>query len=322
MNVNGNLVISLDFELLWGLAGWESKQIDAYVSHIQGSVYALKKILEIFRRYDMKCTIAFVGCMNYSSIEDLRSDLPKIHPKYKNELFSSQSSLIPQINNKYQSELFFCSDLITELSTDKNVELASHTFSHYYCLEEGQSILDFKNDIRAVLNNARKNNICMSSIIFPRNQVAKDYLELCKYYGFTHYRGTLNNLLYKSNKTCMRYSIKGGLRLLDTYFNISGSNTYNVESCMENCLIDVPGSRFFRPYSNSLSFLEKLKLSRIKKSMKYAAKHGQIYHLWWHPHNFGNNTKENIQELEEICKYFKELQNLYNIQSSFISDIK
>lgn len=87
-------------------------------------------------------------------------------------------------------------------------------------------------------------------------------------------------------------------------------------------LINVPGSRFLRPYSKVFSLLEKLKLQRIKKSMRHAALTGEIYHLWWHPHNFGENTDKNLRELESLCRYYQFLHDKYNYQSIFISELK
>ena len=104
--------------------------------------------------------------------------------------------------------------------------------------------------------------------------------------------------------------------------NISGNNTYTIEDTKNKELIDVPGSRFFRPYSRKLSFLEGLKIRRIKQSMTDAAKNGRIYHLWWHPHNFGTYMQENLSLLEEICRHFDYLKKTYNLKSSFISEIR
>lgn len=45
--MNGTFIISLDFELLWGLSGWNQSQIESYRSHVEGSLAALKRILEV-----------------------------------------------------------------------------------------------------------------------------------------------------------------------------------------------------------------------------------------------------------------------------------
>ena len=43
---NGTLIISLDFELFWGLAGWNENQLSMYKPRIEGAVNALKRILD------------------------------------------------------------------------------------------------------------------------------------------------------------------------------------------------------------------------------------------------------------------------------------
>ena len=54
--------------------------------------------------------------------------------------------------------------------------------------------------------------------------------------------------------------------------------------------------------------------------MKHAAKNGLLYHLWWHPHNFGANTEENFKTLEEILKYYEFLNKKYGFESKTMKD--
>jgi hypothetical protein len=63
-------------------------------------------------------------------------------------------------------------------------------------------------------------------------------------------------------------------------------------------------SRLLLPYSAN-KFLNDLKLKRIKSEMTSAAKNNEIYHLWWHPHNFGNNPDENLSVLKKILQHYK-----------------
>ena len=76
-------------------------------------------------------------------------------------------------------------------------------------------------------------------------------------------------------------------------------------------MLNVCASRMLRPYSPKLSFLEGLRLKRIKKEMTYAAKKGEMYHLWWHPHNFGANMEENLRFLESILQTYKSCNEKY-----------
>ena len=57
-------------------------------------------------------------------------------------------------------------------------------------------------------------------------------------------------------------------------------------------------------------------MNRIKKEMLYAAINNKNYHLWWHPHNFGENVAENMNQLKEIIDYFNELRLKYDFSSS------
>lgn len=317
---HGNFLISLDFELLWGLTGRNEQELLPHLPKIHNAQNALKEIINLLEEYNIKCTVAFVGAMNYDSKKELKNIIPEIQPQYSNILYSPYVYLLPKIEHIYTEDLLFCKSTIEDLKNKPLVELCSHTFSHYYCLEEGQNIRDFEEDIKLAYNEALKCNIKFRSIIFPRNQVSKDYLDVCKKYEFTHYRGNIDSFLYKAHKKSNRYSIKGALRFLDNYFNLSGHNCYSVNNTAIP-LKNIIGSRFFRPYSNRLFFLEFLKLRRIKRSMLHAAKNNLTYHIWWHPHNFGSYTSTNLKELKQICEYFKYLNQKYNYQSKFISEL-
>ena len=61
--------------------------------------------------------------------------------------------------------------------------------------------------------------------------------------------------------------------------------------------------------------MERLRLNRILKSMTHAAKSGEVYHLWWHPHNFGKNQNENLIFLQHILQHFSFLKKEYGFES-------
>ena len=61
--------------------------------------------------------------------------------------------------------------------------------------------------------------------------------------------------------------------------------------------------------------LEGLKVHRIKRQMRNAAKKGLTFHLWWHPHNIGVKTDFHFKQLEEIFGYYAKLKEKYGMQS-------
>ena len=66
--------------------------------------------------------------------------------------------------------------------------------------------------------------------------------------------------------------------------------------------------------------LEELKLRRIKNSMTYAAKNNLLYHLWWHPHNFGQNTYRNMETLKSVLEHYRKLNLQFGFKSVTMKD--
>jgi hypothetical protein len=105
-------------------------------------------------------------------------------------------------------------------------------------------------------------------------------------------------------------------RLADSYTNLTGPNNQRWEDVpQDNGLYNIPSSRFLRQYSPQASGLDGLRLQRILGSMRNAAQTQSIFHIWWHPHNFGVNTKENLAILRRILESFTRLRTDLGMQS-------
>src|SRR6185437_13704517 len=79
--------------------------------------------------------------------------------------------------------------------------------------------------------------------------------------------------------------------------------------------LNIPSSRFLRPFSRKLKIFEPLRIRRIRSDLHYAAKNRLIYHLWWHPHNFGEDTNENLAVLKTILECFSHMRDKYGMES-------
>jgi hypothetical protein len=64
-----------------------------------------------------------------------------------------------------------------------------------------------------------------------------------------------------------------------------------------------------------------LRLRRIKQELTYAAKRGLVYHLWWHPHNFGLDTGRNIAFLSAILGHYRVLHDKYGMISKNMAEL-
>lgn len=310
---NGKFVISLDFEIYWGVR--DVVKLEDYKEHLLGVQNAIPKLLEIFSQYKVNATFATVGFLFFSSKQELINNLPKKIPQYANTDLSPYSENFKLLGENETADPFHFGNTLIQKIKDAGQEIGSHTFSHYYCLEKGQTREDFIADIMAAKKVAQDNNIQLSSFVFPRNQYNEEYLGICKELGFTSFRGNERSKLFSSKSQGNTTFLRRPFRLIDSYINLSGHNCYAMKEMQKSDPFNIPSSRFLRPYSQRLKSLEKLRLKRITDSMTYAAKQGLTYHLWWHPHNFGINLRENFEFLKRVLLHFQKLNTEYNFES-------
>ncbi|MBS1764033.1 MAG: polysaccharide deacetylase family protein [Bacteroidetes bacterium] len=316
----GKFVISLDFELMWGVR--DKKNKTTYGENILGVHQALPEILKVFRQYDVKATFSTVGFLFFETKKDLLSNLPSLKPEYNDSNLSPYNGYFDQVGEDYKSDKYnFATELLLEIEKYPEQEIGTHTFSHYYCLEPGQTPEAFRADIEKAISAAEKKNIKLTSLVFPRNQFNEQYLKVCSDLGIICYRGNEHSWLYDAKNAASESHFRRALRLLDAYINISGHNCYADEYIGSKTPFDIPSSRFLRPYSKKLSLFDSLRLKRITSGMTYAAKHNLTYHLWWHPHNFGANQKENFIFLEKILQHYSKLNREHNLQSINMSEL-
>src|SRR5699024_7465905 len=140
-----------------------------------------------------------------------------------------------------------------------------------------------------------------------------NYLKVCCELGIENVRSN-PDVWYWNNTE--RDAIQDKIfRTGDAYFGLKDkSYPYSELKKEQSAPLAQKASRLLRPYSEQI-WMNNLKLRRIKSEMLYAAKHGQIYHLWWHPHNLASHPQENLRELRELLDYFKYCQNTYGFNS-------
>ena len=302
----GMFVVSLDLELLWGMFDVATKE--RYGARILGEHTVIPRMLDLFTRYGIHATWAVVGMLAAPDRVSLARLLPAIRPRYDHVQFSSYGHLesgvvgVDETDDPYH----FGASLVARIREVPNQEVACHTFSHYYCLEEGAGADCFRADLvaweRALGERAR-------SIVFPRNQYDTAHLAVCAEAGIRAFRGTEESGWYATVSTDGQYRLyKRLVRLVDSYLNVTGHHTYPLAEVLRITPRNVASSRFLRPYTR-LPFLERRKVSRVLRSIDHAAARGEVYHLWWHPHNMGIDQDENLASLERICAHVAALRD-------------
>ena len=306
---NGIFVISLDFELLWGVHEYQTKE--SFYENVRGARKAIETMLKLFDRYHIHATWGVVGMLMAESRDELLRYLPEIKPQYEDVRLSAYQ-YIDQVGSSEDEDISHLAySVVCKISEYRNQEIASHTFSHYNCKAAGQSIQEFSADLQAAQNIAKdKIGKEMRTLILPKNQFIEEYMDAVVEQGFTVVRG--NPPMYAYNNSTI---IARAMRLIDTYMCVCGRRSYPKENCSGNKLRNIQASAFFRKYNTRLAFLEKQKVAHIKREMTYAAKKGQVYHLWWHPHNVALHAEKCMAQLEEIFRNYEYLKREYGFES-------
>ena len=306
----GTLIVSLDFELFWGML--DVCPLEKYQDHVLGGRKAIPELLALFRKYGIHATWATVGFLFAHSPKEAASFFPEeaLRPSYENPALKSYGEFSQIGESEEEAPCFFAPSLIELVAQTPGQEIGSHTFSHYYCKEKGQTVRQFEADMTAAKAIAAQYGFDLTSAVLPRNQCDPEYIRVLKDLGFTAYRGMENNWI--ENKVHVHFPLRV-LRLLDTYFPLTGRRCSTPEK--ERGIWNLTGTQMFRPIFMPLKFMEGAKVRRIKRRMLYAAKTGQTFHLWWHPHNLGVRTEEHMAQLEEIFRYYGELKEKYGMES-------
>lgn len=307
------LVISLDFELIWGVRDHSTR--DACGANVLGGREAVPRMLDMFEKHGVHATWATVGFLFAEGLEELKQYLPEeaLRPVYDHRAFSNYQYL-EEVGDTEKSDPFaFAPSLIDQIAKTPGQEIATHTMSHYYCLESGPTDAAFEADIAAAKAIAKARGIDLCSIVFPRSQYAERHLEICERQAITVYRGNSRGAAYRPGPGTSQGVLRRARRLADAYIGLSGAQVHDWPE--DAAPTNVPASAFLRPCAGPLRKFHPLHLRQVMKQMDLAAQEAKAFHLWWHPENFGVNLEENLDGLDRLLGHFAQLRDSHGMQS-------
>src|SRR6266567_3515900 len=216
----GVLVISLDFELYWGMR--DIVRLEDYRDYFLGERRVIPRLLNLFDDYQVHATWATVGFLFFQTRDELISAFPDRKPNYADRKLFPYDYVKAIGSCEAEDPFHYAPSLIKLIASSPNQEIGSHTFSHYYCLENGQDVGTFRDDLLAAVKAAKRYGLRLESLVFPRNQFNSDYLSVCRELEIRAYRGNPCSWIYSAGRGDEESLRKRGLRLLDAYLNLSG----------------------------------------------------------------------------------------------------
>jgi peptidoglycan/xylan/chitin deacetylase (PgdA/CDA1 family) len=307
----GALVISLDFELHWGVR--DSAPLDRKErARLLSARQIVPRMLDLFEEFSIHATWATVGLLFAQSRTEIEAFKPTRRPKYRDSRLDPYQETLG--TGETDDPFHFAPSLIREIASRPSQEIACHSFSHYYAMEPGQASEEFEADLISAVALANQSGHRLRSYVFPRNEVNPEYLSILKDSGILAYRGTEPTKIKRARSFDeQRRPDRRIGRLLDSYLDLCGNQTCSWPQGEQ--LISVPASRYLRPYSPVLQPFEAWRHTRIEEAMKYAAERGEVFHLWWHPEDFAYYGDENLHFLRSVLRTFDTYRAQYGMVS-------
>jgi len=316
----GALVISLDFELHWGL---RERGLDAAAvrERVGGARRVVPMLLDLFEEFEVAATWATVGFLFAADREEARRHAPATRPNYLNPELDAYRE--PLGEDEVADPLHFAASLVDRIRATPRQEIATHTFSHYYCNEPGQDAAAFAADLGAAVSIAALRGVQLRSIVFPRNQHNPDYDALLTGAGLLAYRGLPASWAWRFRTARESAApVRRAARLLDAYIDVGVGKPQSWATVRQpSGLANVAATTMLRAITRSRDPLQRLRLQRLVHGMTEAARSRQIFHIWWHPHNFGLLPEENLAFVRELLRHFETLRKRFGMRSLAMVDV-
>lgn len=317
-NQAGTLVISLDFEMFWGIADFAD--IREWTPIVENVHMVVPRLLEMFQKHGVHATWATVGALMCEGRSEFLERLPKPVASQTKTMLEKLGLMELGNGASCPDHILFAPELVRMIAASEGQEIGTHTFSHYYCDDPTGSPEEFAAELTASQAIAKEKGYPFCSAVFPRNQVSDRFVNVLQHSNLRCFRGVERGWIPKYRSKLGKLGTI--LWYLDNYIPLARTCSFSKKDAEQiGSLINIRNSRFFKPYRPKYAFAERLKVWRYKLEMKSAAKHGEIYHIYWHPHNFAENTEINFRQMDELLSYFEKLSSKYGMESKSMFEV-
>jgi peptidoglycan/xylan/chitin deacetylase (PgdA/CDA1 family) len=264
----GALCISIDLELAWGI--WDEPSTAYHRLCAEKERAVVNAMLELFASRSIPATWAIVG-----RLLDPAGGVPT--------------------STEFGERIWYAPDLVEAIRNGApGHDIGSHGFAHLYFQETDRDRL--RADLRAARRVHDEHGLPFTSFVFPRNQVA--HLDLLAEAGIKVFRGV--DVGWQTTVRERLGRVPGrAANLVDKVLPIPPPLVQ--PRALPFGLVELPSSMLLLG-RNGLRGLVPPHVAELKAKLglRQAARHGGIFHLWFHPSNFYFDTGVQLRVLGSI----------------------
>ena len=300
------VVISLDFEMRWGVHDVCGLDIDAYRANLEGERAVIPALLRLLAEHEMRATWATVGAIGCSGWQEYFERAPP-PPAYLDRRFAVKAAYA---DIDPDGRLHFAPDLVHAILKTPGQELGTHTFSHVFLRERGVTAQDAAADLAAAtrLHQERFDGV-PRSLVFPRNQPA--FIGVVRTSSVRIWRGNAAAWYYDCEDSEHNGLLPRALKLIDAFNPLTKRAAPLVGDMNRASLflrLNLPGAAW------------RAHVYRIRAALD-ALEADEILHLWFHPHNVGADIARGLARIEEVVRLIEERQASGNLRSCTMADL-
>lgn len=308
--MKGTFVISIDVEFAWGLVNLPITAAD-YV-RIGAEREAIRRVLEVFKKYELRATWAVVGHLFREKIEVKEGravpEMPR--PVMKGEVRDWFRHLVGA-----PEEAWCAADAIAMIrAAEPDQEIGSHSFGHVLYDEHMASADAVAADVQLAKATHEAQGVAFESFVFPCNCIGfRGMLRdagICVYRGHTRrwHDGVRPHALW---------------RLMNLVTHALGMRVPVVEAVQDEYgLVNVPDSMLLYHRQGLRRLITPWAQERMaRRGLDAAARQGKIFHLWFHPSNIAWRMEEQCELLGRIAGYAQELITRGELENATMGEL-
>lgn len=262
----GAFCISIDVEMGWGV--WDRPTADYMERCLRLEIPIVERLLELFGRYDVVATWAVVGRL------------------------MERAGATPA---GFGDGVWYDPGLVERIRAASPVqEIGSHSYEHIYFNTVGAEQAEA--DLAAAQRVHEAFGLPFTSFVYPRNGVA--HTAALSRHGIKVYRSVDQGF----HRTVARRLGSTGARAAHLLDKFSPTTPALVRPIRHpDGIVELPSSLLFMS-RNGVRRLVHPSLLRQKaiRGLRAAAKHGGMFHLWFHPSNFYYDLETQFRTFESI----------------------